>query len=297
MTSARTIENDHLRVQVYSGYGGKIASVIDKHDRFELMFSYPLELPTCPHYDIDYGEGWYAGWDECFPGIGKGPYPLHPYRDITIPDHGELWGVPTQVKPSSEGILTCWHGIRFGYHFSRHLRLIDNTLEAQYTLENLVPFDFHFVWALHSLMRLTASVELQYEGDRLWRLSHGAVGDAVNAGFSWPLCAADEDLSRLHKLPAGRGWKAFSVEPISKPLVIDYPERKRKLAISYESSCGIEAYWGIWINTGGWAGHHHFAVEPTTGRYDRLDAAVKDRSAAKVDPLSTTSWTVRWTVG
>ena len=59
----------------------------------------------------------------------------------------------------------------------------------------------------------------------------------------------------------------------------------------------MPAYWGIWINTGGWAGHRHFAVEPTTGRYDQLERAIHDESAGRVGPLGRRDWSVRWDVG
>ena len=58
----------------------------------------------------------------------------------------------------------------------------------------------------------------------------------------------------------------------------------------------MPAYWSLWINTGGWAGHKHFALEPTTGRFDHLDKAIADHSAGRVPPLSKRNWTVRWTV-
>jgi len=138
-------------------------------------------------------------------------------------------------------------------------------------------------------------VEFGFTGDNSWRLSHDAVGGQHNKLFTWPTCQVNEDVSKLGNLPAGRGWKVFSTQPIDKPFDICYPTRGRKLTISYESESNIAAYWGIWINTGGWAGHHHFAVEPTTGRRDRLDESVRDGSAAKVEPLSTVRWIVRWT--
>ena len=43
--------------------------------------------------------------------------------------------------------------------------------------------------------------------------------------------------------------------------------RSRNVEIGYKSEDGLDAYWGLWINTGGWSAHHHFAVEPTTGRF------------------------------
>jgi hypothetical protein len=54
----------------------------------------------------------------------------------------------------------------------------------------------------------------------------------------------------------------------------------------------MPAYWGIWINTGGWGAHNHFAIEPTTGRYDQLDRAIKDHSAGKVDGMGQRTWSI-----
>src|SRR5690242_6684620 len=186
------IENEALKVQIWPGYGGKVTSVVDKADQAELMFSYARELPTTAHYDIDYAEGWYAGWDECFPGIARGPYPAHPYEGAIVPDHGELWGLPVRVLPQANGIQTEWHGLRFGYHLTRHLKLEGPALVAEYELENLAPFDFHFVWALHSLMALPNSVRLEYSGDRDWRWSHDAHGGQPNKPFTWPVCHPGE---------------------------------------------------------------------------------------------------------
>ena len=71
MSQPVTIENDALRIQVWPMYGGKVSSIVDKADRFELLFNYPVELPTTSHYDVTYSTGWYAGWDECFPTIAR----------------------------------------------------------------------------------------------------------------------------------------------------------------------------------------------------------------------------------
>ena len=87
------------------------------------------------------------------------------------------------------------------------------------------------------------------------------------------------------------------MDKISTPAVVRYPSRSRHVEISYESDDGIDAYWGLWINTGGWSAHHHFAVEPTTGRFDYLDRAVKDDSAGAVGASSQLNWSVTWTLG
>ena len=300
MAQPVTIESDALQAQVWPQFGGKVSSVVDKADGYDLLFTYPAELPTGPQYDMPYGKGWYAGWDECFPAVAPGRYVGHPYEGIPVPDHGELWGVPTTSVPAKNGITTVWHGLRFGYRLTRKLSLDGPTLSADYTLVNLAPFEFRFVWAQHALLAMNGPVELEPPAGAL-RLSHDAKGNDIQQTFEWRRNepAGLEQLDRPSAMPAGGGWKLFSADPIAAPLTVSYPTRdgRRRLTIGYGSEDGLPAYWGIWINTGGWAGHRHFAVEPTTGRYDALDRAVQDGSAGTVEPLGRRDWSVRWVVG
>ena len=87
-----------------------------------------------------------------------GRYPGHPYDSVNVPDHGELWGLPTTSVPTRGGITTVWHGLRFGYRLTRKLYLEGSSIVAEYTLINLAPFDFRFVWAAHGLMSMAAPV-------------------------------------------------------------------------------------------------------------------------------------------
>lgn len=290
-----TIENESLRAEVYPQFGGKVLSLIDKADNYELMFDYPAEFPTTSRYDQPYASGYCAGWDECFPAVGPGPYPAHPYKGIGIPDHGELWSLPATVVPTKDGVTTEWHGLRFGYEFVRRIALEGPSLRAEYTLHNRSPFDFHFVWALHALTSLHVPVELNLPAGG-YRLSHDSDGKRIDAPFEWPITAAGENLSIPTQLPAKRGWKIFSNEPIAAPAVVRYPTRGRMVDIDYVSPDELPAYWGLWINSGGWAGYRHFAIEPTTGRFDELDRSVQDASAGRVKPFGKIGWSVRWTV-
>jgi hypothetical protein len=297
MSQPVTIENSAIRMEVWPHFGGKVTSVIDKADSFELMFSYPTDLPQSPCYDISYGNGWYAGWDECFPAVAPSNYIGHPYDGIAVPDHGEIWGMPvTTAVPTKDGITTVYHGLRFGYRLTRKLYLDGASLAAEYTLVNLAPFPFKFVWALHSLMSMAAPATLDLGGTHLFRLSHDAAGTDIQQPFEWPRTSDGVDLSKLETLPPRRGWKVFSADRIDSPMVVRYPSRGRTLQIEYSSEDELPAYWGIWINSGGWAGHRHFAVEPTTGRFDQIDRSIKDNSAGVVEPLGRRSWSVRWSL-
>jgi hypothetical protein len=290
------IETDAIRLEVWPQIGGKVSSILDKADHFELLFTYPAELPDAPHYDAAYSNHWYSGWDECFPAIAPGPYPRHPYSGIRVPDHGELWGIPTTAAvPTKNGITTVWHGLRFGYRLTRKLYLQESSVIAEYDLSNLAPFDFHFVWAAHCLMTMTQPVELSVE-QKAFRFSHGAEPSRADEPFTWPALRAGEDLSHPAALPAKQAWKLYSTEPIHTPVNIEYPTRNRRVRVEYTSEEEMPAYWGIWINTGGWAGIRHFAIEPTTGRFDDLESSVKDGSAGKIEPFGRRRWQVRWTL-
>ena len=292
-----TIENDAVSMEVWPQFGGKVSSVVDKADNFDVLFSYPTEFPSGPQYDSAYNKTWYAGWDECFPAVIPCKYLRHPYEGISVPDHGELWGLPTTAVPTKDGITCVWHGLRFGYRLTRKLSLAGPSIVADYTLVNLAPFDFHFVWAQHPIMTVAQPPRIEFErgASTSFRFSHVTGAVPVDQPFEWPTLPGNLDLSNPAELPAGAAWKVFSQDPITKPLTIRYPSRRRSLKIEYESETGLPAYWGIWLNAGGWGGHRHFAVEPSTGRYDQVDRSTRDGSAGIVGPLGRVEWMTRWT--
>jgi len=295
MTRPVTLESDTLRVQVYPNIGGKVSSIVDKSDGYELLFNFPDELPTNYVYDSPYGKHWFAGWDECFPSVAPSPYVGHPYDGIKSPDHGELWGLPTVAVPTNNGITTVWHGLRFGYRFVRKLYLQESSLVADYTLVNLAPFPFRFVWAMHALMSSKSPAVAQL-GDIPMRRSHLHDGEEIGGDYTWPHWDDKLDLSQPTNLPPDKGWKTFGNDPIVAPAKILYPTRNRSVDLEYSSS-NVAAYWGVWINTGGWQHHQHFAIEPTSGRHDQLDRSIRDGSAGRVEASGTVEWSVKWTVG
>jgi len=288
------LENDALRVQVYPQIGGKVASIVDKADGYELLFNFPDEIPTQHAYDTPYAEHWFAGWDECFPSVAPSPYVGHPYDGILSPDHGELWGLPTTAVPTKDGITTVWHGLRFGYRFVRKLYLEQAAIIAKYTLVNLSPFTFRYVWAMHSLLSAKSPVQIEL-GNVPMRASR-RLDDAGHSDFNWPMWSEGVDLSQPSQLPADHAWKAFTEQPIAAPAVIRYLSRNRTVTLTYQSN-DQPAHWGVWVNNGSWMHHHLIAIEPTTGRSDELDRAIRDGSAGQVDGGGTAEWTVQMAVG
>jgi hypothetical protein len=224
------------------------------------------------------------------------PDPGRPYDGIGIPDHGELWGLPTTAVPTKYGITTVWHGLRFGYRLTRKLHLDGPAIIAEYTLINLAPFEFRFVWAQHPFLSMVAPAHLETPAGR-WRFSHDGNQVDHQREFDWPVVEPGVDLSDLPALPAARGWKTFSLDPISAPLTVRYPTRGCSLTVEYQSEDGLHAHWGIWVNTGGWGNTRNFTIEATNGRFDQLDRAVTDGSAGRIGANGRRDWAVRWTLG
>lgn len=279
MSQPVTIENDYLRLDVWPQFGGKVSSIIDKADNHELLFSYASELPSRCQYGMAYSEGWKAGWDECFPAIAPGAYPLHPYEGIAIPDHGELWALPTTAVPTRDGITTVWHGLRFGYRMTRKLYLEDSAVIAEYTLINLAPFDLRFCWSQQMLLSVVSPVKIDFANPLRLR-----------DGNTWPVLDEQNAFEQFDRLPEGCHWKVHSDAPISCPATIRYPDRKRSLTIEYDRDSLPTAYWNILINTGGWEGQRNLSVMPATARADHLHAAVEDESAASIVASGRSTW-------
>jgi hypothetical protein len=291
------IENDDLELEVWPQFGGKVSSIRDKADGFNLLFSYPDELPTRNRYDAPYANSWHAGWDECFPAIAGGPYSGHPYDGIPVPDHGELWGLPTTAVPTNNGITTVWNGLRFGYRLTRKLQLDGPTISAQYTLTNFAPFPFHFVWAMHAMLAMEQPIELRPpQGPYVW--THNAESKTIDQPFDWPMAGGGADLSHPQTLPAKQGWKSYSESPIAAPATVRYPGRGRRLQIEYApGESGPAAYWGVWVNTGGWAAQRQAGIQPTFGRHDTLGASIRDHSCGTIEPMGRCEWSVKLSVG
>lgn len=282
MSQPVLLENEHLRLEIWPQYGGKISSLSDKADGYELLTTLPVELPTrCP-YDCSYADTWPAGWDECFPSLLPGNYPLYPYQNIAVPDHGELWSLPTTCVPTRDGITTVWQGLRFGYRLTRKLFLEGPCVVAEYTLINLSPFDFPFLWTPQILLSVPSAIQTDLPKN-----------EVLQNGLCWPQLDAEYQFEEVNQLPPGRTWCVHFRQPIRHPVVIRYPERKRLLQIDFGSDTGVNAFWRLAVNTGTPAGPKSVTLAPATGRSDQLADSFNDASAAVLAASGRSNWQIR----
>ncbi len=140
-------------------------------------------------------------------------------------------------------------------------------------------------------MSLESPVRINLSGPGGFRLSHDADHVEIQKPFDWPTTGEGDDLSQPAALTKRRGWKVFALDPISGPATITYPSRGRSVSIRFSSET-LQAYWGIWVNTGGWAAGQNFALQPTTGRFDQLERSTRDGSAGRVEPAGRAEWSM-----
>ena len=88
------LESEQLRLVIHPSFGGKISSLFYKPREVELLSSEPCPSELESPYDRAFESGWLGGWDECLPSIAPRRHPDAAWRDVTIPDHGEVWSLP-----------------------------------------------------------------------------------------------------------------------------------------------------------------------------------------------------------
>ena len=87
------LENDQLRLTFLPDYACKLASLVKKSTGREFLFQSPKEKLTLPHYGAPFSQFDSSGFDEVFPSIDACPYPDGEYKNIPVPDHGEVWAM------------------------------------------------------------------------------------------------------------------------------------------------------------------------------------------------------------
>jgi hypothetical protein len=304
-----------VEVAILPDVGGKMVSLRSPTGREWLW-----QTPRRPYRTPEYGGAFEAydigGFDECFPGIGQGPYPLSPWEGITVPDHGEVWALPWDTAVEGETLVMSVHGVRFPYRLEKRITLTPSeraaaaaVVQLSYRLENLSPFPLRYLWSAHPLfaahpgmrVELPAGVGARVDwskGGRLgdlgtrhdWPHTRDSKGGAVSLDVLPQTGAGTADKLYTDRLPAGAGESTCAlVDPGSGEYV----------AFRFDPS--EVPYVGVWLNMDGWPleGETCFnvALEPCTGYPDRLDLAIARDEAATLEPRAVNTWSVRLEVG
>ena len=299
--------SEGVEVALLPEVGGKMISLRSAAGREWLW-----QTPRRPYRRPEYGGAFEAydisGFDECFPGIGEGPYPLAPWEGVTVPDHGEVWTLPWDASVDGETLVLSVHGVRFPYRMEKRLTIEGAGVRIAYRLENLSPFALRYLWSAHPLfdarpgmrVELPAGVSVRTDWSKDGRLGE------LGARHDWPRTTdASGGAVTLDVLPStGSG---FADKLYTDRLRTGSPATCRLVDLETGEYVGFTfdpsevPYVGVWLNMDGWplsgATCFNVALEPCTGYPDRLDYAIARDEAATLAPRAVNEWTLRLETG
>jgi hypothetical protein len=298
--------NRKIQITILPEVGAKVVSLldIDLHREWLTVATTPVRrLDTLTEEWQEYDR---SGWDECFPSIAAGYYPIAPWAGTPLRDHGELWHRPWTWDASNGGVATRIHGLRFPYEFTRHLRLNGRKLELTYTVRNLSELPFLCMWSMHPLFDAHPGMKiLLASGCQM--VVDSALEDHGQARYRerllWPWLsdsrAGSEDLSVLRAPPEGHALKLFSeAHEVARCALCD---GVTGAWLGFEIDPQTVPHCGIWLNEGHWpAGNEslfHVALEPTTGFSDNLAVAASLGSGLSIPGHGVREWRLSMVFG
>jgi len=243
-----------VEVRVIPALGAKVSSLISRRTGREWMWSPPGGASLHRNRTGDpFPESTLLGGDECIPTLA----PCR-WRGRDLPDHGEVWTESWDAQIEAGAVVTRLRLPISPLTLERRVTLRDNRVQFDYTLVNLLPALYEYVWAFHPLLTIA-------DGDAFDVPCTQVRADLAFGGArsGWPHAVNHGDAIKLYTEDLTDGYAAIRNERRGEALVFEFDRRELPIV-------------GLWINRGGWNGFQHVAIEPTSGAPDALTAAVQD---------------------
>ncbi len=299
--AALKLENDALRVVVVPEMGAKIVSLFDKRNQVEWLAG-PGERPFEPaSYGAVFTDQDMSGWDEMFPTINACQYP-NPNSDqaIQLPDHGEVWAIPWQQRPTKEPALSfSVEGRALSYKFSRKIEFAaESALRLSYCATNTSENPISALWAAHPqfLVDSKAKIILPPEISQVCNVLPADFGwGALEEMVDWPTSTRPDGETR-HLDTVGsvelQQARKFYVPPEVQAAWITVLRTASQDWISLSWGAKEIPYLGVWVDEGFFSAETVVAPEPSTGYYDSLALAVEKGRHMVIDPGECVSWSL-----
>jgi hypothetical protein len=297
-------ETERLTATFLPEYGGKCASIKDKKSGREFLSQAAGEHYKKLAYDGDYVAAECSGFDDMFPTIDRYYYDRYPWQGIPVPDHGEVCGLEWKYE-TKKGALRMWtHSPRFGYKFEKTVSEINNGVSIDYLVTNNTQFTLDFVYAAHCMVAAETGGKITLpgvsDGEKATMVfsSNGKRG-RYGSPCVWSKKAKDvvvtpAPVKKKDGLSKTESFKFFLDAPCSKGCCeYQYPDGV-VLALGY--SADKLPYLGIWINRYDLHGLCNVAFEPSSGTFDRPDAARIRGQFSTLDPYGSYEWNINFVV-
>jgi hypothetical protein len=296
------LDNRSLRLTVVPELGGKIASLIRNESGHEYLLQ-PTD-PLCAYRTRSHGDLFEnhepCGFDECVPTVAECVYREEPFAARRLPDHGDIWGLPSALEVVGEQITlsSCVGSLPLG--FTKRIKLLENTVRLDYEATNLGQSTVKFLWSAHPLLRVEPGAEIILppevrEVEVGWSKDErlGKSGDRC----SWPRAIGSSGqilaINRVASPTSNTAEKLFTPRLSAGFCGVLLPRQNESIVFRFDP--GLVPYAGIWICQGGWptgrAGEHFtVALEPCNGRPDSLEKAIGRNECAVLEPGGTMQW-------
>lgn len=288
------LENQQIRLAVIPELGAKIASLVYKPQDFEVFFQPIQGCYSLAHYGANFADYDTSGADEMFPTIDPCLYPYQGYEGKALPDHGELWSIPWQVREAENSLVTQVQGTALPYIFTRTIRLEENMVHLKYRVSNLGAKSLYGLWAFHGLVTCDEATRLILpETQQLVTVHDSKLLGPVGTRHGFPTTRDQAGnpyrLDLLNSKAVEKTEKIYvegTVEKGEASLILNKGRLEYKLIFPKTRV----PYLGIWINEGGFKGEYNCALEPSTGYYDSLEIAHKLNSIQPISPGEAREW-------
>lgn len=299
---AFVLENSSLRLTLIPELGGKLASLIRKKSGHEYLLQ-----PADPERAYrprsfgnkfaDYGP---CGFDECLPTVAACLYPEEPFAASQLPDHGDVWCLPSSIETVAEkiGLTTSLKSLPL--RFTKEVQLRENIVRIDYEATNLSHSRVKFLWSAHPLLAVEPGAEIilppgvkevEVEWSKDERL--GKAGDPCG----WPQATERSgrmvELNRVALPGVGTAEKLFTARFSEGFCGLFLPFKNESIAFRFDLK--LVPYVGLWICQGGWPESHAdkqftVAFEPCSGRPDSLAEAAKRKECVALAGGETMRW-------
>jgi len=293
------LENEKLRTVLMPEFGARIISIIYKPTETEFVWHNPRVPIMKPTYKPEFED--MSGLFDCVPTCENCTY-----KQWELPMYGEVASEPWRVvrkekKPRSITVRLQRKCKVYPLMVSKTLTITKNepSLELNYQLTNLSNETLEYHYSGHNTLNINPNYRIVLPPE-VMKLKRGyTITDRLgNFGeeIHWPITldrnGKTVDLSKVGQPTEGTGENLYTPKLTDSWCAALNESRNEAIGFSFDARA--LPYILVWINWGGYLGHYHIALEPSTGRPDNLDTAVNQwKNYAAIQPKADVSWTTR----
>tara|TARA_B100001113_G_scaffold342823_1_gene329429 strand:+ start:374 stop:1207 length:834 start_codon:yes stop_codon:yes gene_type:complete len=173
-----TLENEYLKLQIDTLFGGKIVEIFDKKNKSNwVWFDGEKYKNFKPNQYSDYDSQWIGGYEELFPSDK-----IETFNNKKSPDHGELWASSWDIINKSKSSLELFcKGYFSNSEIIKRIEIQNNKIFINYDISK-ISLDY-FLFKLHLALPIERnSVNFKFKSFKKVDDSFGniVVGDDLN---------------------------------------------------------------------------------------------------------------------